>query len=40
LREKDLRNFLGVLALHPCIVLSSSLRFVQVRDRELVTLGG
>jgi hypothetical protein len=28
------------LALHHCIVLSSQLRFVRVRDRELVTLGG
>jgi hypothetical protein len=31
---------LGVLALHPCIVLICSLRFVRVRDRELVTLEG
>jgi hypothetical protein len=32
--------YLYILALHPCIVLSSPLQFVRVRDRELVTLGG
>jgi hypothetical protein len=40
LREKDLSTSPCVLALHPWIVLSSPLRFVWVRDRELVTLGG
>ncbi|KAK1677915.1 hypothetical protein QYE76_038763 [Lolium multiflorum] len=39
LSVKDL-NTSGVLALHHCIVLSSPPRFVRVRDRELVTLGG
>ncbi len=38
--REGFEHLLGVLALHPCIVLSSPLRFVRVRDRELVTLGG
>jgi hypothetical protein len=29
----------GVLALHPCIVLSSPFQLVRVKDREIVTLG-
>jgi hypothetical protein len=40
LREKDLSTFLDVLALHHCIVLSSPIGLVRVRDCDLITLGG
>jgi hypothetical protein len=39
LSVKNLSTF-GALTLHPCIVLNSPLRFVQMRDRELVTFVG